>query len=480
MVSQIFGFRVTGVGWQLFGSAALVVIPHCSAAFIEESLYKWEHFRFGWFQVMFLFFCCCIFAIIDSNLFEETAGIVGPLLPLHNSPGSSNSLTALEAQSSMISSFSSPNLNLTFLNSQLASPLPASSSTTSSSGLSSSTLSSSSSSIPPSSLSQSFITWLSSLFGGSDNIRLMAPKYLILSVLTLLTSGFTKASLNLVNYPTQVIFKSCKLVPVMILARLLSMGGRKAPAGFSNPNNSLASPHREEFIAAGLLSAGMILFSFGDYITATAPSSSAQGICYLIIALVLPFPASSFPFLSSPHASRQIAEGFLANYQQALIQERKSETEMMTFNNLFAGILAFFACIIMGELVEALSFCARNPFIVFNLFFYSVLLYIGNVMISLSSGSTTAKFIHTSTGIKALLSIVHHYGIIAAVMIANFRKLITMSLSFFFFPKQVSINHLLGAALVVTGVFISSHLKVRQQSERKSAMDLRKATLYEV
>jgi len=112
----------------------------------------------------------------------------------------------------------------------------------------------------------------------------------------------------------------------------------------------------------------------------------------------------------------------------------------------------------MGELFDALAFCSNNPFIVFNLFFYSLLLYIG---------------------IKALLSIVQHYGVIAAVMIANFRKLCTMSLSFLMFPKTVSINHLIGGALVLTGVLLSSHVKVKQQ-QQKAAQEYRKTALYNI
>jgi adenosine 3'-phospho 5'-phosphosulfate transporter B3 len=39
--------------------------------------------------------------------------------------------------------------------------------------------------------------------------------YQSLSV-TLVTMGFSNASLEHLNYPTQVIFKSCKLIPVLV------------------------------------------------------------------------------------------------------------------------------------------------------------------------------------------------------------------------------------------------------------------------
>lgn len=40
--------------------------------------------------------------------------------------------------------------------------------------------------------------------------------YYILAALTVGTIGFSNFSLKYLNYPTQVIFKCCKLIPVMI------------------------------------------------------------------------------------------------------------------------------------------------------------------------------------------------------------------------------------------------------------------------
>lgn len=40
--------------------------------------------------------------------------------------------------------------------------------------------------------------------------------YMQLSVYTVATIGFSNASLGYLNYPTQVIFKCCKLIPVLI------------------------------------------------------------------------------------------------------------------------------------------------------------------------------------------------------------------------------------------------------------------------
>jgi len=40
--------------------------------------------------------------------------------------------------------------------------------------------------------------------------------YMIIAFLTVGTMGLSNTSLGYLNYPTQVIFKCCKLIPVMI------------------------------------------------------------------------------------------------------------------------------------------------------------------------------------------------------------------------------------------------------------------------
>jgi len=60
--------------------------------------------------------------------------------------------------------------------------------------------------------------------------------------------GFSNASLGYLNYPTQVIFKCCKLIPVMIGGILVQQKVFKAI----------------DIIAALCMCAGLILFTLAD------------------------------------------------------------------------------------------------------------------------------------------------------------------------------------------------------------------------
>lgn len=46
--------------------------------------------------------------------------------------------------------------------------------------------------------------------------RIPLATYGLLAFLTVATMGLSNASLGYLNYPTQVIFKCCKLIPVLI------------------------------------------------------------------------------------------------------------------------------------------------------------------------------------------------------------------------------------------------------------------------
>lgn len=46
--------------------------------------------------------------------------------------------------------------------------------------------------------------------------RIPVSTYVLLALLTIGTMGLSNTSLGYLNYPTQVIFKSSKLIPVMI------------------------------------------------------------------------------------------------------------------------------------------------------------------------------------------------------------------------------------------------------------------------
>ena len=59
--------------------------------------------------------------------------------------------------------------------------------------------------------------------------RIPLNMYVLLAFLTVATMGLSNTSVGYLNYPTQVIFKCCKLIPVMI-GGVLIQGKEELPS----------------------------------------------------------------------------------------------------------------------------------------------------------------------------------------------------------------------------------------------------------
>ncbi|XP_055737685.1 adenosine 3'-phospho 5'-phosphosulfate transporter 2-like [Salvelinus fontinalis] len=97
--------------------------------------------------------------------------------------------------------------------------------------------------------------------------RIPGKTYMIIAFLTVGTMGLSNTSLGYLNYPTQVIFKCCKLIPVMI-GGIFIQGKR----------NNLA-----DVLAALCMSLGLIWFTLAD--SKVTPNFNATGVLLISLAL---------------------------------------------------------------------------------------------------------------------------------------------------------------------------------------------------
>ncbi|KAM6103441.1 adenosine 3'-phospho 5'-phosphosulfate transporter 2 isoform 2-T2 [Theristicus caerulescens] len=97
--------------------------------------------------------------------------------------------------------------------------------------------------------------------------RIPGKTYMIIAFLTVGTMGLSNTSLGYLNYPTQVIFKCCKLIPVMI-GGVFIQGKRYNIADVS---------------AALCMSLGLIWFTLAD--STVAPNFNLTGVVLISLAL---------------------------------------------------------------------------------------------------------------------------------------------------------------------------------------------------
>ena len=223
--------------------------------------------------------------------------------------------------------------------------------------------------------------------------------YFAISFFMVLTMGLSNTSLQYLNYPTQLLFKSCKLIPVMIGGIVLL---RKRYSMW-------------EYASAILLSLGLIELTFGN--------AYSDGISFNLLGTGIICCAL-------------LADAFIGNFQEGtLTQYNVSSREMALYSHAMGSGQLFLVLVMVGQLGPAFTFCWQNPIAYVYIFFFSACGYVG------------ANFV---------LVMIKLFGAFVTTTVTSCRKFITLGLSFFIFPKPFTIHYLIATTLVVVG--LSAHI----------------------
>lgn len=223
--------------------------------------------------------------------------------------------------------------------------------------------------------------------------------YVKLSAVLMGSHGLTKGSLAFLNYPAQLMFKSTKVLPVMVMGAFIPGLRRKYP------------PH--EYISALLLVVGLILFTLAD--ANTSPNFSILGVVMVSGALIM--------------------DSFLGNFQEAIFTMNPDTTQMeMLFCSTVVGLPFLIPPMLLtGELFKAWSSCWQHPYVYGVLVFEAMATFIGQV---------------------SVLSLIAIFGAATTAMITTARKAVTLLLSYLIFTKPLTEQHGTGLILIAMGIVI--------------------------
>lgn len=232
--------------------------------------------------------------------------------------------------------------------------------------------------------------------------RIPYKTYFLLAFLTLGTMGFSNASVGYLNYPTQVIFKCCKLIPVMA-GSILIQGKKYGPLDFG---------------AAVLMCIGLTLFTLAD--SKIQPNFNTNGIFMISMAL--------------------LCDAVIGNVQEKSIKTYgapNSEVVLFSYSIGFVYLLVILG--VTGNLMSGIEFFSENPKQLYGYaFIFSLTGYLG---------------------IQIVLTLVRISGAYAAVTVTTCRKAITIVISFIFFNKPFTLQYFWSGLLVVLGIYINLYSK---------------------
>ncbi|XP_072947795.1 adenosine 3'-phospho 5'-phosphosulfate transporter 2 [Epargyreus clarus] len=249
------------------------------------------------------------------------------------------------------------------------------------------------------------LSFIESLIRNPIKRKVPLRTYAILAALTLGTMSFSNLALSYLNYPTQLIFKSCKLIPVMI-GSVIILGKRY---------NFL------DYVAAIIMCIGLTMFTLAD--AKTSPNFDIVGV--LVISLAL------------------LCDAIIGNVQEkAMKQFQASNNEVVFYSYAIASLYLLAITGFSGVLVEGFSYCARN---------YETM-YTNILLLSVSG----------YLGLQAVLSLVRLCGAAVAVTVTTARKALSIAVSFLLFSKPFVFQYAWSGMLVVLAIYLNHYSKTRR------------------
>lgn len=224
------------------------------------------------------------------------------------------------------------------------------------------------------------------------------------------SNSISKMALGFVSVPTQIVFKSCKLVAVMMGSSCI-LG--KSYSWF-------------EFGVAGGLVGGMICFAGGDFFHPGEEGAlnvkTVIGVSILLCALC--------------------CDSVLGNLQEKVQKGGMcEETQLMYVQSIFGSIFLLILTGATGELEAGIRQCMDNI----------------NILWYLSAWSALNMF-----GIVLMLKVAGEFSAVVAVLTSSIRKLMSLVVSYLFFPKPLTYVHALGMGFVFGAIFMHTWFVTHQ------------------
>ncbi|XP_013417275.1 adenosine 3'-phospho 5'-phosphosulfate transporter 1 isoform X2 [Lingula anatina] len=238
-------------------------------------------------------------------------------------------------------------------------------------------------------------------------------KYSYSSFSNIMSSWFQYEALKYVSFPTQVLGKASKIIPVMLMGKIVS---KKTYQYY-------------EYITAALISVGVSMF----LLSRDEESDKAHSSVTTSSGIILMVGYMAF-------------DSFTSNWQGELFSAYKmNPIQMMAGVNLFSCLLTCTSLFEQGGFVESVSFMLRH-----SLFAFHVLL------LSLCS----------ATGQLFIFYTISNFGPVTFTIIMTVRQGLAILLSCIIYHHAVSPLGITGVLIVFGAIFLKIYLNQRMKAKR--------------
>jgi len=245
-------------------------------------------------------------------------------------------------------------------------------------------------------------------------------KYSYCSFSNIMSSWCQYEALKYVSFPTQVLAKASKVIPVMAMGKVVS--------------NKKYEYY--EYVVAVLISLGMVAFLFGKSGDSSHPDQSTTFAGFIILIGYMCF------------------DSFTSNWQGALYSEYKmSSIQMMAGVNLFSCLLTSVSLLQQGVFVTSFAFMSQYSGFTFDCVALSICSAVGQLFI-----------FHT----------ISSYGPVVFTIIMTCRQVVSVVLSCIMFHHALAPVAVIGIFIIFSALTLKIYCGYKMKLKKKAASSVSK------
>ncbi|XP_077568308.1 adenosine 3'-phospho 5'-phosphosulfate transporter 1 [Stigmatopora nigra] len=239
-------------------------------------------------------------------------------------------------------------------------------------------------------------------------------KYSFASLSNIMSSWCQYEALKYISFPTQVLAKASKVIPVMLMGKMVSQ----------------KSYEYWEYLTAALISVGVSMFLLSSPADKHLPTRVTTFSGVVILGGYVVF------------------DSFTSNWQDNLFKYKMSSVQMMFGVNLFSCLFTIFSLLEQGAFFDSLAFMARHSEFAFHA-----------VLLSVCSACGQLFIFYT----------INQFGAAVFTIIMTLRQAFAILLSCFLYGHAVSAVGGVGVAVVFLALFLRVYARSRMKSGRRLA-----------
>ncbi|CAG5130501.1 unnamed protein product [Candidula unifasciata] len=240
-------------------------------------------------------------------------------------------------------------------------------------------------------------------------------KYSFSSFSNIMSSWCQYEALKFVSFPTQVLAKASKVIPVMLMGKVVSK----------------KTYQYHEYVTALMISVGlsMFLLTSGDVTRHRDSVTTTSGLIMLV--------------------GYMLFDSFTSNWQDELFHKYKmSSIQMMAGVNMFSCLLTSISLIEQGGFIDSAAFMIRHPEFLFDAIILSICSAVGQLFIFYT---------------------ISQYGAVVFVIIMTIRQGFAILLSCVIYGHPVTVIGVLGILVIFAALFLRIYASHRQRLLKRAA-----------